>query len=79
MEQPVTGNRLLEHKGLEKPGGVRQMPFDRTRVGHRLQRAILGRQRLRKAFGLTAHLPVMRGKCRGPRVFGANATVIRLA
>ena len=32
-----------QHELLEEPAGVRQMPFDRTRIRHRLQCAILVR------------------------------------
>src|SRR5688572_2515167 len=52
MERTIPGEGGLQDERLEKPGGVREVPFDRARVGHRLQRAIFGRQRLREALGL---------------------------
>src|SRR5699024_2291704 len=41
----------LEHEGLEKPGGMGTVPFDRAGAGHRLKRLIFWRQRRGKAFG----------------------------
>src|SRR5215831_18523462 len=50
----VTGNETLEHKGLEEPRGMREVPLDRTGVRHRLQRAVLRRQRRGKLLGRSA-------------------------
>jgi hypothetical protein len=41
--QPVVGNRGREDERFEEPGGVPQVPFRRTGIGHRLDGAILGR------------------------------------
>ena len=35
--RPVAAFVRLQHPGLEKPDGVRQMPFGRAGIGHRLQ------------------------------------------
>ncbi|MNR27764.1 hypothetical protein D3C85_1450500 [compost metagenome] len=45
VERRETRLVRLQHKGLEEPSGMRQMPFDRARIGHGLHAAILGRQR----------------------------------
>ena len=55
MKRLVARDRLGEHEGFEKPAGVGEMPLHRTRIGHRLQRAILGGKRFYKAQGLRAH------------------------
>ena len=44
IERTVSGEVRGQHKGLEKPAGVRQMPLGRAGIGHRLQRAVLRRQ-----------------------------------
>ncbi len=44
IENAIAAHRL-EQEGLEKPRGVSEVPLHRARVGHGLQRAILGRQR----------------------------------
>ena len=49
-----------EHEGLEEPARVREMPLDRARVGHRLDRAILGRQRCGERFGRGADRAIAR-------------------
>jgi hypothetical protein len=43
MEVTVIADAPFQHEGFEEPGGVSEMPFDRARIRHRLQRAILGR------------------------------------
>ncbi len=42
----VARQRLLKHELLEEPGGVREVPFDRTRIGHRLHDVVFRRERL---------------------------------
>jgi hypothetical protein len=42
LEGPVARS-ALEHQGLEEPAGVGQVPFHGARVGHGLERAVLGR------------------------------------
>ena len=54
VERPVAGDVALENEGLEKPRRVREMPLHRARVGHRLQRAVLGGQRSRQLEGRCA-------------------------
>ena len=44
---------LLQDERLEKPGGVRTMPFYRACIRHRLQILVLGGERLRKLFRRT--------------------------
>jgi hypothetical protein len=46
---------LLQDKGFEEPGGVRQVPFDGTGVGHRLGAAVFARQRRGQLQGTLAH------------------------
>src|SRR6202171_4250196 len=41
MEHPVPGQMRDENERLEEPARMREMPLDRTRIGHRLDRAIL--------------------------------------
>src|SRR5713101_2108783 len=43
IEHPVTGVESGQDKGLEKPRRMRQMPFRRADIGHRLDSLILGR------------------------------------
>ena len=38
----VVFGKRFEDEGFEEPGGMRQMPFGRARVGHRLDALILG-------------------------------------
>ena len=49
------GRVRFQHKGLKKPGGMRQMPFDRARVWHGLRAAILGRQRCSQRHRACTH------------------------
>ena len=51
-----TGLKTRQHKGLQKPGDVGQMPFDRAGVGHGLGLAVFGAQGGRQAQALGAHL-----------------------
>ncbi len=45
IERLEPGLEALEQKGLEEPRAVREMPFSRAGIGHRLQLAVLGRER----------------------------------
>ena len=45
----------LQDEGLEKPAGMRQVPFGGTGVRHGLHAAVLGRQRPRQRLGGGAH------------------------
>ena len=40
MKGLIAGDQCLQHMSLEKPGGMCEMPFDRSRTGPGLQRAI---------------------------------------
>lgn len=55
IEHAVPGARRLEQEGLEKPGRMREVPFDGACIGHRLQRAVFRRQRLRELLRLPPH------------------------
>jgi hypothetical protein len=44
VKRRKAGLEALQHKGLEKPGGVRQVPFHRAGIWHGLGLAVLGRQ-----------------------------------
>jgi hypothetical protein len=54
IEDPVAGVEGPEDKRLEKPAGVRQMPFGRADIGHRLDRLVLGGQVGGETFGVAA-------------------------
>ena len=47
-ESQIKGTKIcfkaFKDKGFEEPCGVGQMPFDRARIGHGLNGAILGRE-----------------------------------
>src|SRR5829696_4706674 len=45
VEDPVLRHMRLQYEGLEEPGGMREMPLRRARIGHGLDGAVLGRQR----------------------------------
>src|SRR5439155_11105940 len=45
VEAAIPGTVRLQHKSLEEPCGMRQMPFHRARVRHRLDGAVFGRER----------------------------------
>ena len=47
IDRLVAGGMGLQHQGLEKPGGVGQVPLAGAGLGHRLQRLVFGAQ----AFG----------------------------
>src|SRR6185436_6166685 len=55
VEMPVTANEALENERFEKPRCVGQMPLDGTCVWHRLECAVLGRQRRGKLHGGSSH------------------------
>ena len=54
MERPVTSAMLAEQELLEEPGGMGAVPFRGTRVRHRLDQLILGRQGGGAALGFVA-------------------------
>src|SRR6202043_1209165 len=51
----VYGGMPSEQKLFEEPGGMRPMPFDRARIGHRLHCLVLGGERRGAALGLASH------------------------
>src|SRR3546814_1043159 len=53
------------HHRFEKPGGMREMPFGRARIGHRLHRGIGIRQRFGKFQARVANVSVMSAKVFG--------------
>ncbi len=55
VEFAVSRVEGTEQEGLEEPAGVRQMPFRRADIRHRLDRLILGRQVTSEGFALLAH------------------------
>ena len=67
IEGLEAGLEALEQEGLEEPGGMRQVPFGRAGLGHRLQLAILGRQRRGQRRAARAHRGIGRAKLRGLR------------
>ena len=62
IEHPVAAHAGLEDERLEEPGGVREVPFDRARIRHGLQCAILGRKRTRERPGHAPDRVVALGK-----------------
>ncbi len=54
----ITLHPNFHHKGLEKPGGVCEMPLRRTDVGHRLDDVILRLEIPAKPRAEIAHLPI---------------------
>src|SRR5688500_1114690 len=52
MEWRVTVDRALQYEGLEKPARMGEVPLRRTRVSHRLKRAVLSRERRGEPLGL---------------------------
>ena len=57
VERLVAGARR-QHEGLEEPGRVRQVPFDRATVGHRLRDEILDGEATTKLLGGAAYVAV---------------------
>src|SRR5262245_17659804 len=54
VEYTVSGQALRKDKGLEEPRHMREVPFGRARVFHRLDGHVLGRQRERQIPGKVA-------------------------
>src|SRR5580700_8481871 len=52
---PIIWNPFLENKRFEKPGGVRQMPFRRAHIRHRLHNAIFGLESRAKRVAETSN------------------------
>ena len=61
----------LQHKGLEEPGHMGQMPFDGAGVGHGLHLAIGLGQRCRQCQRARAQLGITRGQ-RAGQTFGCG-------
>ena len=55
VERAVMHDMRLQHHGLEKPAGMRQMPFCRAGVLHRLDTLVFCRQRCRQGHTVRAH------------------------
>ncbi len=71
MVRTVARQTRLEQESLEKPAGVREMPLDRARVGHRLNRAVLVGKRDGQRFGRGADGAVSRRQRTASRTRGA--------
>ena len=56
----VTGQENFQDEGLKKPAGMREMPFGRADVGHRLHDEIFRLQRFAKTMRKLPDLPVAR-------------------
>ena len=54
MEFRVARCVRFQHEGFEKPGDMREMPFRRTDIWHRLNLLVFGGQPFRDGFGLGA-------------------------
>ena len=68
IAQPVAGETRREQERLEEPARVAEMPLDRTRIGHRLDQAVFGRERSGERFGCGAHRAIaLRESGRGAR------------
>src|SRR3546814_6010956 len=65
VEDPVAAQMRQQHHRFEKPGGMREMPFGRARIGHRLHRGIGIRQRFGKFQARVANVSVMSAKVFG--------------
>src|SRR5512143_498571 len=48
VEHAIAGQEALQQEGLEEPGGVREVPFGRARIVHRLDDLVLIAQWRRK-------------------------------
>ena len=60
VEQMVPASRhvvrpITQDEAAEEPGGMRQVPFGRAGIGHRLQLGVLGRQRRGQGKGACTH------------------------
>ncbi len=71
VEELVGRARPLQHKLLEEPARMGEMPLGGTRVGHGLHDVVLGCQRGAKRDRCFAHLPVL--LCQGPRFGNTRA------
>jgi hypothetical protein len=60
--EALVARPLREQEGFKEPGGVREVPLRRARVGHRLQRAILGRKSGRESERCTADGAIARAR-----------------
>ena len=56
----VIGHEFSENKGLEEPARVRQVPFHRARIWHRLQHTIVSAEGSREGFGVFADPQIAR-------------------
>lgn len=65
VERRIAGQMRTQEQRLPEPRGVREMPFRRARVRHRLNRLILAAQRGRERIALRAHAPKLFEKTLG--------------
>src|SRR4030095_6344437 len=49
IKERIAGQMLAENEGLEEPRHMREVPFGRARVFHRLDRHVLGGKRARRS------------------------------
>ena len=66
IERAVTRRMGRKHDRLEKPAGVREVPFDRTRVGHGLDALVLGGQARGQCKTVRAHIAKAGGNALAP-------------
>ena len=62
VENRIIPGQGLQHKGLEKPCRMGEMPFGRAGVRHGLHDLILGLKRMREIQRLAPHMLVEFGK-----------------
>src|SRR5262247_3362463 len=62
----------LEHERLEEPRGVREVPLHRAGVGHRLEGAVLRRERGAERLRGSAHLAIEVGEIHAPLPYHAG-------
>ena len=58
VERPIAVCERLQQEGLEEPGGVREVPLDRTGVRHGLDLGVLRGQTLSQDLARRAHAPI---------------------
>jgi hypothetical protein len=58
----ISGDKFLEHEGLEKPGRMREMPFRWANIGHRLHDTVFRFKIARQQFGKIAHIAKTRAQ-----------------
>ena len=63
----IARHPFFQNEGLEKPGGVRKMPFRRAYFRHRLHNAIFGSEILRQFRGEISNVVKTREKLFGWR------------